>query len=70
MYGHLTCPEIFWHVSDKRIGTVSNHVSIPRCSSIQPSKGRERGKQIYLKTPSMPAIEAVVEYLRNMLYRI
>ena len=26
MYGHLTCPEIFWHVSDKRIGLISNPV--------------------------------------------
>ena len=24
MYGHLTCPEIFWHVSNKRIGLISN----------------------------------------------
>ena len=24
MYGHFTCPEIFWHVSDKRIGLISN----------------------------------------------
>ena len=27
MYGHLTCPEIFWHVSDTRIGTISNPIS-------------------------------------------
>ena len=24
MPGHLTCPEIFWHVSDKRIGPISS----------------------------------------------
>ena len=24
MYGHLTCPEIFWHVSNKRIDLISN----------------------------------------------
>ena len=24
MYGHLTCPKKLWHVSDKRIGTISN----------------------------------------------
>ena len=24
MHGHLTCPERFWHVSDTRIGTISN----------------------------------------------
>ena len=28
MYGHFTCPEIFWHVSDKRIGTISKPVFI------------------------------------------
>ena len=26
MHGHLTCPERFWHVSDTRIGTISNPV--------------------------------------------
>ena len=26
MHGHLTCPEIFWHVSDTRIGTISKPV--------------------------------------------
>ena len=30
MYGHLTCPEIFWHVSDKRIGLISN----PDCDEL------------------------------------
>ena len=25
MYGHLTCPEELWHVSDKQIGTILNH---------------------------------------------
>ena len=24
MHGHSICPEIFWHVSDTRIGTISN----------------------------------------------
>ena len=24
MYGHLTCPDKFWHVSDTRIGPISN----------------------------------------------
>ena len=28
MHGHLTCPEIFWPVSDTRIGTISNPDSI------------------------------------------
>ena len=27
MHGHLTCPERFWHVSDTRIGTISNPVT-------------------------------------------
>ena len=26
MHGHFTCPEIFWHVSDTRIGTIANPV--------------------------------------------
>ena len=28
MHGHLTCPEIFWHVSDTRIGPISNPVDV------------------------------------------
>ena len=28
MHGHLTCPEVFWHVSDTRIGTISNPVCV------------------------------------------
>ena len=24
MYGHFTCPDNFWHVSDKQIGPISN----------------------------------------------
>ena len=29
MYRHLTCPDEFWHVSDTRIGPVSNPAHIP-----------------------------------------
>ena len=37
MYGHLTCPEIFWHVSDKRIGTISNPAGSPMTVPLPPS---------------------------------
>ena len=44
MYGHLTCPEIFWHVSDKRIDLISNpemqingHTSLGRGDGISAS---------------------------------
>ena len=30
MYGHLTCPEKLWHVSDKQIGPIFNAGSLVR----------------------------------------